>query len=361
MFHVFPTFGYGGQQTRFAALAAGLGAEFSHRVLVIGGDLSAAALAPANADIEIEDFAAEKTPLVSTGNIFALRRRIARANADILCTYNWGSIEAVLANAIGPRLAHIHFEDGFGPDESLEVQAFRRVMARRLFLRRASVVAPSTALEKLAIERWKLPARRVLRISNGVDLARFQKPPPEFSNDIRIGSVGALRPEKNFQRLIAAFAHAGRNAPARLTIVGEGPEREALAAHAEQSAAAGRVFLPGATSAPENSYAECDIFALSSDTEQAPMALAEAMAAGLPVVATDVGDVADMVAQENRAFITPLGDEEAYALALGRLMRDASARMRMGEANRRKAEKEFGLDKMVARHRALYLEKVRRA
>jgi glycosyltransferase involved in cell wall biosynthesis len=95
---------------------------------------------------------------------------------------------------------------------------------------------------------------------------------------------------------------------------------------------------------------------MSSDTEQMPNALAQAMAAGRPVAATDVGDVRDIVAEENRPFVTKLGDEPAYAAALARLIDDEALRAALGEANRRRANTVYPLPGMFAAYRALYAE-----
>ena len=167
-----------------------------------------------------------------------------------------------------------------------------------------------------------------------------------------VGSLGALRPEKNYARLIAAFKAADREKRARLEIVGGGPERGRLVALAADDE---RICLPGATAAPADAYARFDIFALSSDTEQAPISLMEAMAAGLPVIATNVGDIESMVSPENRAYITPLKNDEAYADALVRLMQNPTARADIGAANKRRAKSFFSLARMAAAHRTLYL------
>lgn len=356
MLHVFPSFGYGGQQARFAALAAGLGPAFSHRVAALDGDLSAQALLVPDAPVELERFILKKSSLASPANVFGLRRLIGTSGTDILCTYNWGSIEAALANRLGPNAPHIHFEDGFGPDEAADRQTLRRVLARRVLLGRATVVVPSRTLEQTALKIWKLKPDRIRRMENGVDFMRFQKPPSGLRSAVAVGAVGALRREKNHRRLITAFAEADRSGRATLTIIGAGPEREALLAAAKDSPAAARISLPGPTAAPENVYCDFDVFALSSDTEQAPLSLMEAMAAGLPVVATNVGDVAEMVADENRVFVTPPGDDEAFTLALTHLIQDPAARAALGAANRKKAREEFDFAPMIARHKALYLE-----
>ena len=136
-----------------------------------------------------------------------------------------------------------------------------------------------------------------------------------------IGTVAALRAEKNIARLIRALARLPAAAPARLVIVGDGPERAALEALAVAEGVGGRVEFAGHCADPAPLYAGFDIFALSSDTEQMPLSVLEAMASGLPVAATDVGDVAAMLDAANRPYVVA---REDGALA------DALARSRFG-------------------------------
>jgi len=355
--HVFPSFARGGQQMRLASLVRGLEGAFRHRIVSLDGDTSAADAFPAGS-IEVERFAARKSPGLSPSTIRGLARRIS--GADVLCTYNFGALEAAIANRVGPKLPHIHFEDGFGPDEALSRQKLKRVFLRRAVLGKSLVVVPSRGLERLAVETWRLKRANVRRIVNGVDVARFAGAPRrrEAGTPVIVGSLGALRPEKNYARLIRAFEAAVSGAAARLVIYGEGPEREALSALAARTS--GAVELRGETRTPEAAYTELDIFALSSDTEQAPLSLMEAMAAGLPAAATDVGDVRGMVAEENREFVTAPGDEDALAGALARLIGDADLRARLSAANAEKARGDFGLERMIADYRALFLEALRR-
>lgn len=349
LLHVFPSFARGGQQMRLAALASHLGDEFAHRVISLNDEVSAR---DASDHIDVETFRARKSRGVSPTNVRRLAGLIGHGDIDILCTYNFGSMEAVLANALGVRRPHVHYEDGFGPDEGPAHQKFRRVMLRRMALRRSETVVPSRVLETVARTAWRLPAGRVRRIPNGVDLQKFAVGPGARSgrDQLVVGSIGALRPEKNFERLIRVFTatpHA-----ARLCIYGDGPERERLSSMAAQSS--GNVVFKGETKTPEKAYGEFDIFALSSDTEQMPLSLIEAMAAGLPVIATDVGDVRDMLSAENRQFVTAATDERAYAVALENLLGNADLRARLGEGNAEKARREFGLEKMAAAHREVY-------
>ena len=107
---------------------------------------------------------------------------------------------------------------------------------------------------------------------------------------------------------------------------------------------------------PRAHYRAMDVYALSSDTEQMPIALIEAMASSLPVVATDVGDARIMLPAEQAPFVVALGDGslERFSGALARLASDAALRARLGRANRLEAERRFTLERMVEEYRALY-------
>ena len=349
LLHVFPGFSYGGQQARLAALSRGLGAAYRHIIVALDGDHAARALFHADVKAEFVSLKLNKSPLLSVSNILRLRRLVSETAPDILCTYNWGAIEAVIANRFGLRVPHLHFEDGFGPDETVDRQLPRRVRARRLLLKDTCVVVPSRALEKAASEKWGI--KNVRRIENGVDFEKLQGGKRGHNDALVVGSLGALRPEKNYRRLVAAFLAADRDRRARLEIVGAGPQMEMLRALAKDDP---RIVLPGPTAQAADAYARFDIFALSSDTEQAPISLMEAMAAGLPVVATNVGDIAEMVAAENLPYIVPAGDEEAYAHALAQMLQNPSARAAIGAANRRKARVEFSQARMTEAFRGLF-------
>ena len=112
---------------------------------------------------------------------------------------------------------------------------------------------------------------------------------------------------------------------------------------------AGRTVFHGHVADPAPALAQLDLFAITSDTEQMPLSLLEAMAAGLPVVATDVGDVAQMVSQSNRSYVVPTDDDE-FSAALTRLIDDRSAQRQIGQANEKKARENFDEAVMAARY-----------
>jgi glycosyltransferase involved in cell wall biosynthesis len=273
---------------------------------------------------------------------------------DVLFTYNWGAIDWALVNRTGIVARHIHVEDGFGPEEA-ERQLLRRVWTRRLALsgRNTMVVLPSRNLERIALGLWSLPVSRVRFIPNGVNCTRFAVPSRdsgEKGGRTVIGTIATLRREKNIARLIRAFARISpQQGSIELMVVGDGAERPALEQLANQLGVAGRVRFVGQTDRPEDWLPQMDIFALSSDTEQMPLSVLEAMAAGLPVVATAVGDVAQMVSGANGPYIVPPADD-AFLGALARLIEDGSARREIGGANEKKARENFDEGVMAARY-----------
>jgi len=157
----------------------------------------------------------------------------------------------------------------------------------------------------------------------------------KISNDQRvILSIGRLSKEKAHADLIAAFgefcgAHSDLNC--KLLIVGDGPEREALEAIARGSGFAERVVFTGQMRDVLPFYAMADVFVLSSHSEGSPNVLLEAMAARVPVVATRVGGVSEIVENEKSALLVPANDSRALAVAITRMLRDSNFGVRLVE------------------------------
>ncbi|NUP96613.1 MAG: glycosyltransferase, partial [Planctomycetaceae bacterium] len=138
-------------------------------------------------------------------------------------------------------------------------------------------------------------------------------------------------------------------------VLGDGPERARIEELARSPALAGRVHLVGYHSDPREHYRAMDVFGIVSDTEQMPIALLEAMASGLPVLGTDVGDVRAMLPAAQGDFVAKLDDstDAKLAAALARLCESADLRRDLGRHNRARVAERYSLDTMVARYRAL--------
>jgi L-malate glycosyltransferase len=169
--------------------------------------------------------------------------------------------------------------------------------------------------------------------------------------EVIIGTLAGLRTVKNLPRLVRAVAPI---ANARLVIVGEGPERDTILAEAARCGMIDRLTMPGFLPRPQDYIGLFDIFALSSNSEQFPISLIEAMAAGLPVVATDVGDVTAMVPAENQAFVVAMEDELALSAALARLAADPTLRASLGSGNKAMAAKVYEERAMIAHYEIRY-------
>jgi glycosyltransferase involved in cell wall biosynthesis len=358
--HCHSTFALGGKEARAVRLMNAFGDAATHTVLSAMPDRLGARDAIARG-IAV-DFPRDAPPLAGrTG--FRRLWRLARymRGFDLVLTYNWGAFDAVMARRLfAPILALpplVHHEDGFNEDEALRRDP-RRSRYRRIGLRgAAALVVPSVGLERIARTEWRA---RPVRIANGIPVARFLRPPdmeiPGLARrpgGIVIGTVAGLRAVKNLPRLVRAFA-AMADKEAQLVIVGEGPESERIAAEARARGVAERLVMPGFMADPARWIRQLDIFALSSDSEQFPLALIEAMAAGLPVAATAVGDVPTIVAEDNLPLIVAAEDEGGFAAALDSLAAQPQLRKAIGAANREKAAALYDEQEMIAAYARLY-------
>ena len=364
--HVFPSFELGGSQSRTARLVDGLGDDFEHRLISLSGREEAAALL---AHRERLTLLPPPRRAGSLATARALAACLRRERPELVLTYNFGSLDAQVAARLA-RVPAVHHEDGFGPDEALRRKR-RRNWARRLALRGAAhVIVPSLNLERIARAEWGLSSPRLVCVPNGIDLERFEPLGPRADlaalgldpSAPVIAALGTLRREKNLERLIGACERLPAELGAQLVLIGDGPERSGLEQRAARSRAAARIRFAGAQADPAPWLRAATLFALSSDTEQMPLSLVEAMAAGLPVAATDVGDVRHVLPDEQAAFLLPLpppgapreAGAEGLATALAALLSSAELRARLGRANRARAQERYAFATMLARYRALY-------
>jgi len=343
---------------RMVRLINYFGTRLHHTVVALDNNFEAAqGLA---GDIDVRLMEARRRPIGFVRALIDSAVTLRELRPDLLITYNWGAIEWAMANRLRPVARQMHFEAGFGKDEA-DRQILRRVLFRRWALAGCvKVVVPSRGLDELARNVWKLPQAQVAYIPNGVDVERFTDPKPDaipgFSRapgELVIGTVAPLRAEKNVGRLLRVFARLDRSIATRLVIAGDGVERPALTRLAADLGLARRVIFTGQV-APETVLGTFDIFALSSDTEQMPNALLEAMAAGRAVAAVDVGDVKSILCEDNRNFVTARGDEAAFAASISALLRDPAKRVALGRANHERVVAAFSQSRMFAAYSAIF-------
>jgi len=175
-------------------------------------------------------------------------------------------------------------------------------------------------------------------------------------DDLVVGTLGRLEPIKGADVVIDAFLAAAADRGAlRLVVGGDGPLRATLESTIRTAGAAARVRLPGAWLQPADILPACDIFVLASRNEGMGRALVEAMALGIPVVASAVGGVPDLLEHGRAGLLVPPGDPAALAQAIGRLADDRSFAAALGRAGRARSVV-YGAGRMVHRLLRLYGE-----
>ncbi|MBT8136294.1 MAG: glycosyltransferase, partial [Gammaproteobacteria bacterium] len=337
------------------------GADCSHSIVALDGRTDAAALA-AGVQLEFPRFNPARGPVATARGLRAL---LMRENPDLLLSYNWGAIDAAIAaRSLGWRRL-VHHEDGFNLDEAHRLKA-RRNWLRRLVLAPYDVVVPSSGLLEIAEKTWHLS--RVHFIANGINADSFSCEPALGAafrvqhgiapDAVVVGAVGHLRPVKNYQRLLRVVAAV--NAPLKLVFVGDGAERQDL----ERLAATLGVnpCFTGHIDDLRGAYSAFDVLAISSDSEQQPVSLLEAMAAGLSVCSTDVGDVRATLPAGGEGFLVPLGPSVETELAgvLEKLVGDSALRARLGAANREHVVDNYTEAAMQAAYARVYEAALRR-
>lgn len=359
--HLHSSFSLGGKEARAVRLMNAFGDAARHTIVSgVPDALSARESIAKGVKYEIAQNAPSLTGKPSVARYEAIARFMRRF--DLVLTYNWGAVDGVMARRVfgkgQPPL--VHHEDGFNADEAAGLKTERNIYRRIALPAACALVVPSRTLEVIARNTWKQPRARVHRIVNGIDTTLYAgKPDPKAipgfvrnSKEVVIGAIAGLREVKDLPALVRACG--GLSGRFRLVIVGEGPERANIEAAAQAMGIADQLVLPGFLPRPHRYVGLFDIMALSSTSEQFPIAVVEGMAAGLPIVSTPVGDVPEMVTPGNAPFISKRPGEVLLRDALQPLLLDAGLRERVGAANQAKARAEFDEKVMIARYRALY-------
>jgi sugar transferase (PEP-CTERM/EpsH1 system associated) len=299
-----------------------------------------------------------------------LWRLLRRLRPAILHTYNVGAIEYNATALLAGVPVRIHAEHG---RDSVEIDGRHRRynLLRRLLAPAIDAYVPvSSDLAGWLRHTIGIPGSKIAMVANGVDTARYAPAPAAAAAaaaaaavaapwPIWIGTVGRADRIKNHAGLIEVFALLLERFPPprfdlRLAIVGDGPLLETLR---ERVAAAGwseRVWLPGARGDVAAILRAWSVFVLPSLSEATPVVILEAMASGLPVVASRVGGVPQLVLEGRTGFLADPSDPQAFADAIAAYVDDAGLRAAHGAAGRAHIQAGYSVDAMVAGYDALY-------
>ena len=359
--HLHSSFSLGGKEARAVRLMNAFGGAARHVIVSgVAGELGAR---DAIASGIAHEIAQDPPPLTGRPSV-ARYEAIAQfmRGFDLVLTYNWGAIDGVMARRVFGRGQPplIHHEDGFNADEAGGLKPERNMYRRVALPAAAALAVPSRTLEGIALATWKQPRGRVHRIVNGIATAAYaRRPDPRAipglkrrEGEVVLGAVAGLRQVKNLPMLVRACG--GLSGRWRLVIVGQGPEEGAIREAAAMMGIADRLVLPGFLPRSYDYTGLFDVAVLSSSSEQFPLAVVEAMAAGLPVVSTPVGDVPTMVAAENAPYIAEATAEVQLRDRLQIMIDHPDLRRALGEANRVKAQADYDEALMIARYRDLY-------
>lgn len=309
----------------------------------------------------------KKAPGKDPAHYLRLWRTLRALRPDILHTRNLSALEAVLIGWLAGVPVRIHGEHGrdvFDIDGSnARYNRLRRLV--RPFVHRYLTV--SRDLQGWLTAAIGVDAARVTQIYNGVDKQRFcpradaarSVLPPAFRDGcFVVGSVGRMVGVKDYPTLVSAFIEASRRPGGerlRLVIVGDGGAREACQRQLDDAGLTDRAWLPGERSDIAALMQSFDLFVLPSLGEGISNTILEAMACGLPIVATDVGGTPELVDDGVNGRLFAPGDVGALASALAAYAADAALLAAHGSASRQKIEASFSIEAMVAAYRDTYL------
>jgi len=318
---------------------------------------------------DVPVFALNKPPGNSPITHFKLWRLLKQLRPDIIHTRNLGALEATVPAALAGVPVRIHGEHGRDIDD-LDGTNTRRQIVRRLFKPFVhQYIAMSRDLESYLQHKIGVLPSRISQIYNGVDSKRFHPagknrdavPYPDFSGPghFVIGSVGRMQDVKDPLTLARAFVRLMQATPGseqrlRLVMVGDGPLRERARMLLAEAGVDQYAWLPGERNDVASIMRSFDLFVLPSLAEGISNTILEAMASGLPVLATAVGGSPELVQAGVTGTLVPRDDPESMARAMRAYAESAELCRRHGMEARRTIERRFGMDAMVNAYMAVY-------
>lgn len=317
---------------------------------------------------DVQYYALHKRPGKDFGVYLQLWRLLRRLRPQIVHTRNLSVLDCLLPAALAGVRYRIHGEHGRDMID-IDGSHWKYNMLRRAIRPLVHRYIPlSRDLENWLQHRIGVTPEKISRIYNGVDTRLFQPAPareplPDTNfappGTTVIGTVGRMQSVKDQLTLVCAFLHLLKTVPGareklRLALVGDGPLRAQAAAMLAAEDASALAWLAGSRDDVPRLLRGLDVFVLPSLAEGISNTILEAMACGLPVVATRVGGNPELVTEGETGMLVPAADPVALAGALGHYLRDPSLARRHGRAGRERVEREFSLHAMVQRYLAVY-------
>ena len=317
---------------------------------------------------DVAFIALQKNPGHSLWLYPKLYRLFKELKPAIVHTRNLGALELAVPAWLAGVPARIHGEHGRDVGD-LDGSSKKYQWVRRLYRPFVTYyIALSRDLEQYLTRVVGMARLRVVQIYNGVDAERFspalQRQPIKGcpfvdANEWILGTVGRMQTVKNQVDLAKAFALAIQLEPAlkpvlRLVMVGGGPLREEAIAILEQAGCAGNAWLPGERSDVPDVMRGLDCFVLPSLAEGISNTILEAMACGLPVIATDVGGNSELIEAGKTGVVVPAGDVPAMAREIIGLAKQREKARTMGLDGRKRVEQTFSMTAMVKQYQDLY-------
>jgi sugar transferase (PEP-CTERM/EpsH1 system associated) len=298
-----------------------------------------------------------------------LWRLFRQLRPDIVHTRNLATLEAQFPALLAGVPHRIHGEHGRDVSD-IDGTSRKYQLLRRLFSPIVQhYIALSQDLEHYLLDRVGIPPGKINHICNGVDTRRFRPAnrmaadllPANFPGGDRvvIGTVGRMEAVKDQTNLVNAFIRLVQDHPQgverlRLVMIGDGALREAALSLLEAAGLGDIAWLPGERDDVPELLAAMDVFVLPSLAEGISNTILEAMAAGLPVVATDVGGNRELVVEGSTGFLVPRSDPDALAGAIRHYVDDPEMRAAHGQRAQLRCEAEFSLNTMVKKYQGLY-------
>ncbi len=352
--HVVPGLLPGGMELAMARVISGLsGNGMRHSVVCLKGEPEIADRLPECTEIHCMHARPNEPQLPAR-----LARTIRQVRPTVIHTRNWGAWPDTAVGRLltRPRAPLIHSFHGLGKAGYMPRR--RRWASWALARMTTSLFTVSCQSRDMLVAHWGWPRHRVNVIPNGVDTERFRLADRHDNRERRvIGTVGNLRSVKNHALLVRACGDLlAQGVDLEVRIAGEGKQRENLTALAESSGLGERLKLVGRVEDVPGFLRDLDLFVLSSDSEQHPNALNEAMACGLPCVATRVGCVDELLDAGRCGKIVAPGAREEMAGAIRELILDPALGRRFAAAARQRAVEHYSHAKMLGAYEALYTQ-----